>query len=31
LAEDFTELGGGVWLSRQAEVPLFELECADGR
>jgi hypothetical protein len=31
LSEGFTELGGGVWLSRQAEVPLFELECAGGR
>ncbi len=31
LAQGFTELGGGVWLSRQAEVPLFELECAGGR
>ena len=26
LAEGFTELGGGVWLSRRAEVPLFALE-----
>ena len=26
LAEGFTELGGGVWLSRHAEVPLFALE-----
>ena len=24
------ELGGGVWLSRQAEVPLFALEHVDG-
>ena len=31
LQEGFTELGGGVWLSRQSEVPLFELECAGGR
>lgn len=31
LSEGFTELGGGVWLSRQAEVPLYELECAGGR
>ncbi|MDH5205870.1 MAG: methyltransferase type 11, partial [Hylemonella sp.] len=31
LAQGFKSLGGGVWLSRQAEVPLFELECADGR
>jgi len=27
LSEGFTELGGGVWLSARAEVPLFELEC----
>ena len=26
LAQGFTELGGGVWLSRRADVPLFELE-----
>lgn len=26
LAESFTPLGGGLWLSRQAEVPLFALE-----
>lgn len=26
LAQGFTELGGGVWLSRQCEVPLFALE-----
>ena len=26
LAQGFTELGGGVWLSRRAEVPLFALE-----
>lgn len=31
LSEDFQELGGGVWLSRKAEVPLFELECTGGR
>lgn len=31
LQEGFTELGGGVWLSRQAEVPLFELESAGER
>ena len=31
LSEGFTELGGGVWLSRKAEVPLFELEGACGR
>ncbi|QKO23605.1 class I SAM-dependent methyltransferase [Rhodoferax sp. BAB1] len=30
LSQGFTELGGGIWLSRQAEVPLFELECAGG-
>lgn len=28
LSEGFIELGGGVWLSRQAEVPLFALERA---
>jgi hypothetical protein len=27
LSEGFIELGGGVWLSRRAELPLFELEC----
>lgn len=26
LAQGFTELGGGVWLSQRAEVPLFALE-----
>jgi len=31
LQDGFTELGGGVWLSRKAEVPLFELECAGGQ
>lgn len=31
LAEAFTALGGGLWLSQKAEVPLFELECAGGR
>ncbi len=31
LSNAFTELGGGLWLSRRAEVPLFELECAGGR
>lgn len=31
LSQGFTELGGGVWLSHRAEVPLFELECAGGR
>lgn len=28
LSQGFTELGGGIWLQRDAEVPLFELECA---
>ena len=28
LAEGFTEVGGGVWLSQRAEVPLFALEHA---
>ncbi len=27
LSQGFTELGGGIWLQRDAEVPLFELEC----
>jgi len=31
LAEGFAELGGGLWLSRQAEVPVFALECVDSR
>ena len=31
LAESFTELGGGVWLSHKAELPLFALEHVDGR
>ena len=31
LADSFTTLGGGLWLSRKAEVPLFELERAEGR
>lgn len=30
LAPGFTELGGGVWLSRQAELPVFALEHLDG-
>lgn len=30
LSPHFRELGGGVWLSRQAELPLFELESAGG-
>lgn len=29
LAPYFRGLGGGLWLSHQAEVPLFALECAD--
>jgi SAM-dependent methyltransferase len=28
LARNFKELGGGVWLSRQSDLPLFSLECA---
>jgi len=28
LTRKFKELGGGVWLSRSAEVPLFSLESA---
>lgn len=31
LSHGFTELGGGVWLSRKAEVPLFALESVDAR
>ena len=30
LQPHFKELGGGVWLSRQADMPLFELECLGG-
>lgn len=30
LSESFIEVGGGVWLSRQAELPLFALERAAG-
>ena len=30
LAEGFKPLGGGLWLSHQAEIPLFELECPQG-
>jgi SAM-dependent methyltransferase len=30
LARHFKEMGGGVWLSRQASMPLFELECVGG-
>jgi predicted TPR repeat methyltransferase len=29
LTEGFTELGGGVWLSRQADLPVFALEGVD--
>jgi len=29
LAPHFAEMGGGVWLSRQAQVPVFALERAD--
>lgn len=28
LQPNFSDLGGGVWLSRKADVPVFELECA---
>jgi hypothetical protein len=28
LSRQFKEIGGGVWLSRQCDVPLFALECA---
>ncbi len=31
LAESFISVGGGLWLSHQADVPMFELECPDGR
>lgn len=30
LAPHFINLGGGLWLSRQAQVPLFALEALDG-
>jgi len=30
LQRDFTEMGGGVWLSHRAEVPVFALERAAG-
>jgi predicted TPR repeat methyltransferase len=30
LSAGFTELGGGVWLSKQANLPLFALEHVDG-
>ena len=31
LADGFTELGGGVWLSRKSDLPVFALECLDSR
>ena len=31
LAESFPSVGGGLWLSHQADVPMFELECPEGR
>ena len=31
LRQHLLELGGGLWLSRQADVPLFALEYLDGR
>lgn len=30
LSRHFQEVGGGVWLSRQSELPLFSLECVAG-
>lgn len=30
LTQNFSELGGGMWLSRKAQVPVFELECVGG-
>lgn len=30
LSQHYKEMGGGVWLSRAAPMPLFELECAGG-
>ena len=30
LQPHFKELGGGVWLSRSGDMPLFELECVGG-
>lgn len=30
LSASFSELGGGLWLSRKSQVPVFELECAGG-
>ena len=29
LAHGYSELGGGMWLSRHAQVPVFALECID--
>ena len=29
LAPNFRHAGGGVWLSRDCEVPLYAMECAD--
>jgi predicted TPR repeat methyltransferase len=29
LSKQFTELGGGVWLSRQSDLPMFALEQVD--
>ena len=31
LASGFTELGGGLWLSRRADLPVFALEGVDSR
>lgn len=31
LQKSLIEVGGGVWLSRKLDVPLFELECAGSR
>ncbi|MDW5441143.1 class I SAM-dependent methyltransferase [Polaromonas sp. SM01] len=31
LQDSLIDLGGGVWLSRKLDVPLFELECAGRR
>lgn len=30
LARHFTDMGGGLWLSHRAQVPLFALEARDG-
>ncbi len=27
LSQHFSELGGGLWLSRKSSIPVFELEC----